>query len=229
MGVIYLRTNLVNGMQYVGQTKNFKVREGHWKCFKLRYANQLMTDDRKKYGLENWSVKILEECENDKLDELEKFWIEKLDTMYPNGYNCTRGGAITFKHSDETKHKISEANSGEKNGQYGKDPWNKGIKGCFSDETLKKMSESNMGNTSALGHTVSEKVKKAISVKKKGVSNVKLTKPLEQFDRTTGETVKNWSSVAEAKKNGFLHADAVARGERPHCCNYGFRYLKKED
>lgn len=157
MGVIYLRTNLVNGMQYVGQTTNLKRRERQWKCLNWRYGNYLLTEDRNKFGINNFKVEILEECDNNKLDELEKFYIEKLNTSFPNGYNSDSGGKINFKHSKETIRKISDSNkkiakSPENIEQLkkhsfkkGHKPWNKGIKGCFSEETTKKMSESAIG------------------------------------------------------------------------------------
>jgi len=113
MGVIYLRTNLVNGMQYVGQTVDFKKRESAWKCIKWVYANKLLTEDRNKYGLENFKTEILEECDDSKLDELEIYYVDKLNTIYPNGYNDNEGGSIGFHHSEETKKKISESNKGK--------------------------------------------------------------------------------------------------------------------
>ena len=48
MGVIYLRTNLVNGMQYVGQSTNFKQREYEWDgCWytKAEYEKMLAEKD----------------------------------------------------------------------------------------------------------------------------------------------------------------------------------------
>lgn len=227
MGVIYLRTNLVNGMRYVGQAEDFKTRERAWNCLKLRYANQLLTDERNKYGLKNFKSEILEECDNSKLDELERFWIKQLNTLYPNGYNNNEGGSIGFHHSEKTKEEISRKNSGEKNGMFGNTPWNKGVKGCFDEETLRKMSESNMGNTSALGHVVSEESKKLISARKKGVPNQKLSKQVDQIDMNTGEVVKTWESVAEAGRNGFKSVDRVCRGERPQAYNFYWKYNEK--
>jgi hypothetical protein len=42
----------------------------------------------RKYGRENFSFQILEECSEDKLAEREIYWINKLNT-YKNGYNET--------------------------------------------------------------------------------------------------------------------------------------------
>lgn len=45
----------------------------------------------RKYGLENFSFEILEQCKIDKLSEKEIFYIEKYNS-YKNGYNQTLGG-----------------------------------------------------------------------------------------------------------------------------------------
>lgn len=230
MGVIYLRTCLVNGKQYVGQTNNLKKRESHWKCLKHKYANQLLTDDREKYGLKNWKVEILEECDDLKLDELERYYIEKFNTVYPNGYNANAGGTINFKHSSETKKKISKANSGENNGMFGAIPWNKGVEGCFSEETLKLMSEKAKGNTSATGHILKEESKKKISDSKKGVPNKKLARPVIRI--LNDGIIEEYDSVADAKKKtGYTHIDAACRGEyhsHGHCLKGSMWFYKDE-
>jgi hypothetical protein len=43
------------------------------------------------YGKDNFYFIILQECELNELNELERYWIQKLDT-YSNGYNMTPGG-----------------------------------------------------------------------------------------------------------------------------------------
>lgn len=223
MGVIYLRTNKINGMQYVGQTKDFYARERCWNTTKYRYGNQLLTDDRAKYGLENFVVKILEECDNSRLDELERFWIKQLDTIYPNGYNSNGGGTIGFHHSKITKDKISKANSGVNNGMYGKTPWNRGLQ--WNIEVKEKLSSSHIGNTSALGHKVSDESKMKISNAKSGKPNIKLSKKVIQI-KQDGEIVE-YESVADAKRHGFSNVDRVCRGERPQA--YGSKWMYKTD
>ena len=90
-GVIYLITNKLNGKQYVGQTTQaFKERIAQHK-----YHNALYVDHEiHKFGWENFGVEVIEECNTkEQLDEREMFWIAKLDTMAPNGYNLTAGGS----------------------------------------------------------------------------------------------------------------------------------------
>ena len=50
-----------------------------------------------KYGIENFTLSILELCDKSKLNEREKFWIKKLNTNDKNcGYNLTEGGQDNF-------------------------------------------------------------------------------------------------------------------------------------
>lgn len=134
MGVIYLRTNLINGMQYVGQSKDFKQREKTWMSYKSVYANQYLTKARNKYGLNSFRTEIIEDCDNSMLDELEKYWIKQLNTLFPNGYNFNTGGTNGFEITDEIKQKISKANKG-------KTAWNKGktYEELFEEETANRL------------------------------------------------------------------------------------------
>lgn len=44
-----------------------------------------------KYGIENFTFEVVEECKRNKLDSREQYWIKKLKS-YSNGYNMTKGG-----------------------------------------------------------------------------------------------------------------------------------------
>ncbi len=138
MGVIYLRTNTVNGMQYVGQTKNLEQRQRNWKDLNHIYAGPLIERARKKYGTDNWTLEILKECNSlEELNKWEQYYIKKFNTMKPNGYNMTEGGLVcepwnkgkTFDElfdkeiADKLRKDISERQklrTGKKNSFYGK-------------------------------------------------------------------------------------------------------------
>lgn len=88
MGVIYKATNLINGKSYIGQTKrDLETRKKEH----LKRKGYTFHSALEKYGIENFEWSILEECEDDKLNEREIFWIDYYDT-YNNGYNETSGG-----------------------------------------------------------------------------------------------------------------------------------------
>ena len=89
-GYIYVITNLINGKQYVGQTsRSVEIRfDEH--CYDKRSTSAIHAAIAK-YGVKNFTVAVLETPPLEKLDEREKYWIEKLNT-FQNGYNQTVGG-----------------------------------------------------------------------------------------------------------------------------------------
>lgn len=93
---IYVITNTINNKQYVGLSKDCYKR---WNDHYSKSYNSTRKDDvekvlykaMRKYGRENFTFQILEECSEDLLPEREIYWIDKLDT-YNTGYNETKGG-----------------------------------------------------------------------------------------------------------------------------------------
>ena len=105
-GYIYKTTNLINHKIYVGQHKHPTFDPdyiGSGKAIKNAIA---------KYGFNNFSCEILEECESaEALDCREIYWIEQLHSRCPGvGYNITTGGNGThgYTFTDEVKQCIRE-------------------------------------------------------------------------------------------------------------------------
>lgn len=94
MASIYVITNTINNKQYVGKT-NFNVekrfKEHLQDSFKNCSENRPLYKAIRKYGKENFSVEVLEECSIEESYEREIFWIKEKNT-YLNGYNATIGG-----------------------------------------------------------------------------------------------------------------------------------------
>ena len=104
MGYIYCITNLVNGKQYVGKTTYSVTKRFKEHCkdsSKRRNEKRPLYDAMNKYGIENFVVEQLCECDNEELSSYEIQYIEKLNT-YHTGYNVTKGGdgKILFDYNE---------------------------------------------------------------------------------------------------------------------------------
>ena len=94
-GCIYLLTNLITLLCYIGQTIDFKRRMRNHKNGK-KIDNSYVHRSIRKHGWHNFKVEILiDDVPEEDLDNLEISYIAVEDTMAPNGYNLTRGGGGT--------------------------------------------------------------------------------------------------------------------------------------
>ena len=104
MGVIYKITNQINGMIYIGQTT--QGLQNRW----IHHVAEAKKDHKKggwsaylhraiiKYGRENFSVEVVENGSNDKLNEREIYWIAYYHSNDKDiGYNLTYGGEGTVR------------------------------------------------------------------------------------------------------------------------------------
>lgn len=114
--LIYLLTNISNGKVYIGQTtKPLTVRlRGHRSEARSLRKSQPIHHAIAKYGWDNFTAEILEECEEADLDMSERFWIRTYNSLAPNGYNLDSGGSSQKRRSEDTKQKLRVANLGRK-------------------------------------------------------------------------------------------------------------------
>jgi group I intron endonuclease len=107
---IYKITSPSGGI-YIGQSKNIINRKWEYASLKCRDQSRLY-NSLKKYGWSNHTFDIICECSESDLNELEKYYIKKFRTFNTkHGMNLTDGGDH-FKHSEETKQKISKSHIG---------------------------------------------------------------------------------------------------------------------
>lgn len=134
-GIIYKWTNKINGKAYIGQT----VREAE-RIIEHTRANRDCDfhHDIKEYGIHNFDYEVLErDIEEKDLNNRERYYVKLYNTNV-TGYNKSHGGDYSVEkrhrvitqdtrdkiaasrigrkfgpHSDETKHKIGEANKGK--------------------------------------------------------------------------------------------------------------------
>ena len=115
---IYKFTNKVDGLTYIGQSVDIENRKKrHLRIVK----NSVIPNNEdsyfhralKKYGESGFTFSILEtfsfeEIKNNKdlLNNAEKRWIKKLNTIIPNGYNSKSGGGQGVYYSNLLKQKM---------------------------------------------------------------------------------------------------------------------------
>lgn len=110
---IYKITN-PKGKVYIGQTINFHVR-------KLRYLRSNCKNQSKlynsiiKYGIDNHTIEIILECEEEVLNKMERYYQELYDSVN-SGLNIrlTKSSDRSGAFSEEAKQKMSIAKIGKK-------------------------------------------------------------------------------------------------------------------
>jgi group I intron endonuclease len=182
MGKIYLIKNHKTGKVYVGQTMYTLQHRFTQHIEQAGKDNSVLHKSMKKHGVENFTIELLEDVENSKLDEREIYWIAKYNSVIPNGYNMTAGGGgiSGYRHTEITKKvlRIKSANfmrnmsvedrkaRGEKIRQY--------LKGKpKSEEHRNRLSISRMGKYTGeenpfYGRKHTEETKRAIGDKNRG-------------------------------------------------------------
>jgi group I intron endonuclease len=196
---IYIIINTINNKTYIGKTIDIKNRrKQHLNNLRNnKYINNNQPTHLQSawnkyvrlYGEEVFIFGIIEECDKDKLNDKEKYWINYYQSNNREyGYNKTEGGdggntwdknsnkkltsgKISLankgkKRSEETKKNISNAVKGKKRSEETKKNISNGKKGKShispSIETIEKIRQSNLGKKR------SEETKKNISNSKKG-------------------------------------------------------------
>lgn len=127
MAIIYIIKNKQNGMCYVGQTiQPFNKRLiGHRSKRNKSYFSKSIN----KYGINCFQIEIINNIPEEKLDDLETHYIQKYNSLFPNGYNMETGGNKNKHLSEDVRQRISKSEKGK----------------LVSEETRKKISKINKG------------------------------------------------------------------------------------
>lgn len=187
-----------SGRVYIGESKDIERR---WKSYKSMFncKNQTkLLNSFKKYEVKNHTFEIIEECLFEELRCRERFWQDKFNALN-EGLNCKLTECGEVKQvcceetkmrmsqaqkgkvvSEETKQKLREVNSGEKNHFYGKkhsektkEKISKAHRGkVVSDKTREKQRQNNLGENSVwYGKTHSKETKEKMSNSRIGEKN----------------------------------------------------------
>lgn len=144
-GYIYMTTNLLNGMRYIGQHSS--------KVFDKYYygSGKLIKEALAEFGSDNFKCEVIEWCKSyEELNKREIYWIDfyKADSR-TDFYNLAYGGSnskyalrgenhpfFNKRHKSESLDKMSKLKQGKNNPMYGKHQ---------SEETKRKIGTAQTG------------------------------------------------------------------------------------
>lgn len=207
-GYIYKIVNQINGTSYVGQTitsinERFSQHKSSCKRYKTYLYNAM-----NKYGIENFTIEKIDSANSQKeLDDKEIYWIKKLNTKIPNGYNILDGGngARGLHHTQETKEILRLKSTGNSNA-LGKH--NISIEGKRNMLLAHKGKPSSFKNKE---HTLEARKKLSINHSKKVLC-------------IETNVIYPSSLVASQKLNIANHIGRCCRGERKSCGGYHWKW-----
>jgi group I intron endonuclease len=189
------------------------------------------------YGIDNFKWSILEDgIPVEFLNDREKYYIKKYNT-YNIGYNSTIGGdgSFGFKHSMESRAKMSKSTEGQVVSQETREKLSKMRKGKRkTKEHIEKIRKANIGKISGKKHpNYGKKLSKEVIQKSKRTKRTKqelIQKPFFVFDKDTGCLIGEWKTMAQCVEDLNLTQSLLykcLKKERKSHKGYVFEY--KED
>jgi len=233
--VVYKITNKINGMIYIGQTIQ-PLEDRIYDHFKLYSTCTYLSNAVSKYGKESFSVMIIGTYSNlEDLNLAEEYFISWYNTVVPNGYNLKSGGNNGGKLHEESKTKISIANTGKTHTDETRIKMSKSHTGkVLSEETKAKCSLAKMGNKpseetikklslAATGRKASAETKAKMSISRKkigGIPHSEESKKKISIANTGKKASEETRAKQSASRKGKLHSgeskkkmSALASGE----------------
>lgn len=201
------------GRIYIGQSVNIEKRQQQYESG-INYKNQTkLRNSLVKYGFATHIFEVIQECDVEELNMQERYWQDHYGVLSQRGLNCrlTQTNDKSGRLSEQTKSRISKANSGVNAGFYGRN---------HTEEAKSRIRQASLGRR----HT--EEAKKYMSEIKKGYKKSqehvkaiaeKKKKPILQYTKDS-KPIREWNSVKEAGE-----ALGINRGNISSCLTGTFK------
>lgn len=214
-GKIYIITNIINGKQYVGKTIR-RVQTRYWEhTHRDINKKDLLHQALCKYGIENFTIEILEKniFTLEELNLKECIWIKQKNTLAPNGYNLTEGGdggnGKTYsvydnfwKKQNKQTFVIHQKKANQKLQEFLNA--NPDLKAEFQTKRIEgflKWRENNMEEAQLILNKATE------------AARLKNSIPIEEYDLNTKETIASFLNANEASKTTGIDPSTIRK-----CC-----------
>ena len=198
MGYIYRIQHIESKKCYIGETIN--APEKRWnQHINRKNGCPVLGNAIRKYGITAFKFEVLIICFDEDRFFYEKQYIEKYNSLVPNGYNVLLGGNDSFKghrHTDDIKSKISE---------FMKQKWNKPE---YREKMLNYVKASNAKVDHRAKILNSEKFK--LAMKEGRIGNKGSSHSNETKDKIR-ESVKRYYEANKSSKNIENHRKNMAK------------------
>lgn len=210
-GYIYKISNNVNDKVYIGKTLydiNKRFAEHKSDCKRRRCEKRPLYSAMNKYGVDCFSIQLVEEVDSSELSEREQYWIREYNS-YHLGYNATIGGDGTQYVDYEKITQLYE--------QY------------HNMTTIQKITGHDLG-------TISKVVKSTTKfVHSEDVTTFYQGKHVGQYDIKTNELIRIYPSTSSAAKSitgsdeCMSHIAACAKGKRKTAYAFKWKYMESQE
>ncbi len=225
--VIYVITHLTSGRQYVGQTKRTgfeRWRDHRSSSLSKSPTRMMITRALRRYGADAFSFEVVEFCSLKCLNDREAFWVQKLNTLVPAGFNLVTGGGANAQVSQIIRDRLSEIHSGRKQTpqQIAKraaarsDLWNNDL--IFREQQTHRLTEvsrkraSNLESNAKISQKLSGRV--LTETHKQNVSKGMLGKKRGPYRQSHREASKrNWEDPVYREKQRLTRERNRNEGE----------------
>jgi len=225
--LIYLIENNITGKKYIGKHSTNNIDDSYFG------GGVYLKRSIKKYGISNFSKKIIEFCDKSDLNKKEIYWISKMNTKNPNGYNLTNGGdgGDTYSLLNETqknkfKEKSSRINKGKKFSEEIKQKMKKPkseshkqkLKGPKSEEHKRRMKEAWIERRK---NPVSEETREKIGNVRKGQKHQESSRnKIGQANSKRVWKEESKDKIRNSKLNSALSEETKRKIGIKHKCKY---------
>ena len=218
---IYQIKNNISENRYIGQSSDLKGRKKEHK-YKLRnnkHENPHLQNAFHKYGIDAFTFSVLLYCDPFNLSLYEQLCVDNLKPEYNILTECV-GSSLGYKHTDEAKRKMKEAQSRiTREGRRSAGGRPAGF--VVSEETKQKISKAQKGKT------VSEETRKKMSEARTGIRPYIITeetrKKMSEAKKNISDETRQRMSEAQKKRMRVPVSDETRekmskakRGKRPY-------------
>lgn len=150
MAYIYVIKNYCNDKVYVGQCVCSIEERLRAHFLEVGKSTKVIHQEMMRLGTSNFYIELLEECEDSLRLERETYYITKLNSLVPNGYNMQLVGSSGFYGHHHTEESLNKISNSSKN-------W---FKNATEDQLIARSEKLRQAN---IGKVVKDSTKKKLS------------------------------------------------------------------